>query len=629
MSGLLEQLELAGLVSGTDGQLARALGRRVDDPSPEVLAAAALASRQLAAGHVCVELGAVRVDVGGERADPAAVAWPEPATWLRLLASSPLVASGAGIDEPRPLVLDGQRLYLRRHWDDQRRLAEALLRRAAAPPADPVDPVQLSARLDRLHPPARALPPATPAAGGAGQLSLDFARRPAPVEPAGVDWQRVATWTAAVRRLCVISGGPGTGKTSTVARLLELGIEQALAAGRPAPRTLLLAPTGKAAARMLEALRGAVERNGVTPAVRAALPDAAFTLHRALGLRPSGRRPPRYGPGQPLPADVVVVDEASMVDLALMTRLVEAVSPRARLILLGDPDQLASVEAGAVLGDLCAAAGERSEAPDEGRLPDAAAEGLAGCVVHLRASRRYGADSGIGRLALAVREGDAEAALALLDDEGLPDVQRLEPASSGPGAELLRGAVEGYAPLLRSDAEAEALEGYRLLCALRRGPFGVEALNRAVGRALFGREIDPEMPPPGAPLMVTRNDPEQELYNGDIGRVERLADGSANLVLAAADGGLRRVALARLPEHELVLAMSVHKSQGSEFDRIDLVLPLASSPLLTRELVYTAITRARQSLRIFASRAALAEAVERRVRRSSGLAERLRGGSSG
>jgi len=597
VSASLAQVEAAGLVAAADAQLARALGRRVAEPAAEVLLAAALASRQVAAGHVCLELG--RLPEPGLR-DPEAppLEWPEPARWCEQLAASPLVG-GPATEPPRPLVLADDRLYLRRYWDYEGRLVAAVRARAeAAPVRGPASPAPG---------PGRAAP----------QLAFDF---DAPPEPGGVagepdgDLQELAVRMAASRRLGIVSGGPGTGKTWIVARLLVDAIERALAAGRPAPRCLLLAPTGKAAARLLESLGAAGDAIAPAAAVRAALPEAASTVHRALGLGSDRRRAPRHGPGRPLPADLVVVDEASMVDLALMTRLLEAVAPAARLVLLGDPDQLASVEAGAVLGDLCRAA-------------DAGAPALRGGVVRLRESRRYEAASGVGRLAEAVRAGDAERALSLLDDASVSDAARIDP---GDGRrlppELVAGALEGYAGLRSADGVADAVDGYRVLCAVRRGPLGVEAANRALARALFGAELDLDRPPPGLLLMITRNEPELALYNGDTGVVARHADGTPQLALAAG-GAARRIALARLPEHEPVLAMSVHKSQGSELDRVDLVLPTVSSPLCTRELVYTAITRARRSVRIFASRAILAEAIGRRVHRSSGLVARLGDGS--
>jgi exodeoxyribonuclease V alpha subunit len=568
----LEALRADGRVGAFDVQLARGLARAAGEEREPVLAALALLGRAVAAGDVCLDL---RREASESSIDP----------WLDSLRASALVDAGEG---HAPLVLDASgRLYLRRLWDAQRRLAEALLARARVPEAAH-DRAWLESALARLFP------------GSAPD-----------------DRQRVAARTALLRDLCVISGGPGTGKTSVVARLLALQIERALRAGLRVPRALLLAPTGKAAARLQSAVASAAQRLDCAPEVRDALPAGAQTLHRALGLRPDGSA--RHGPGTPLGADTLIVDEASLVDLALMARLVAAMRPDAKLILLGDRDQLASVEAGAVLADLCGADDH-----------DGRGEGLAGCIVMLRRSWRYPEQSGLGQLARAVRAGDAAAALALLDDPALPDIERCEP-----GPALTARVLAGYTYTDQAGPEAQlaAFERFRVLCAHARGPRGVERVAAAIQRALAEAGRIAPTPTglwPGRPIAITRNDPALGLYNGDVGLLARAGPDAALRAFFAdpAGGAGRWISPARLPEHANAFAHTVHRSQGSEYDEIALVLPAEASRVTTRELLYTAVTRARRRVSIHANREVLTEAIARRIERTSALSGLLRVGAA-
>lgn len=432
----------------------------------------------------------------------------------------------------------------------------------------------------------------------------------------------------------MITGGPGTGKTTTVLRLLALLAEQALAAGEAPPRILLLAPTGKASARLEESVTGARARLPVDEAVRGAIPGEARTIHRALGWQPGGRW--RHDAENPLAADVVVVDEASMIDLALMRALVEALRPETRLILLGDRDQLSSVDAGAVLGDICGEPGPADPPPP-----------IAACIARLGYSFRFGSETGIGALARAIQAGDADAALALLADPKYPDVTRVAAPATEPGgrlhAELAGDVLAGYAPYLEAlaagaakgsapDPEAiaaalEAFGGFRVLCAHREGPSGALMLGRAVIEALTqaGRIGPLGESWAGRPVLVTRNDPALGLFNGDLGLIapDATMDGRLRAFFAGADGRPRAIAPPRLPPHETAYSMSIHKSQGSEFDRVAVILPQPDSPLLSRELLYTAVTRARRGVRLFASSEALRVAIAQRARRASGLRQRL------
>ena len=609
----LETLRDAGILSPLDTHFACALGRIAGDSRPDVLVIAALTSRQVANGHVCLDLasllsGPPLVNDAGE---VVPVTWPSLDAWLAALRASPLVGAA---DAATPLVLDaGGRVYLRRYWYYERRVGAALLARAARPEI-PVAGAWLRRSLDRLFP--------VDASGDAP------------------DWQRVAALLTVLRRFCVISGGPGTGKTFTVVKLLALLIEEALQRARHL-RVTLLAPTGKAAARLSESIRRATRDLDCADAVKQAIPAEASTIHRCLSPIAGSSTHFRYNADNPLFADVVLVDEASMVDLALMHRLLEALPARARLILLGDKDQLASVEAGAVLGDICNTGAPRSysrgvvddvAALSGDRLPlepGAPAEtGIWDCVVQLTRSYRYGAQSGIGALARAVNAGDVDAALAILDDAAYPDVALVAPASGRGLSESLRdAAVRGFAAYLHAADPASRLRGlerFRVLCAHRRGPHGVETLNRHIERTLAEAGLlRPDTPAyAGRPIIVTVNDYQLGLFNGDVGVIVAEGD-TRHAVFVASDGGVRRLSPSRLPPHETVFAMSVHKSQGSEFDEVAVVLPETLSPVMSRELLYTAVTRARHRVTVHASREVVAQAIARRVERASGLREQL------
>ncbi len=619
---VLETLIRVGFLGSLDVRFARTMARlaeRITDreTDPDVMLAAALASRQVDEGHVCVDLRDPPVVVD-ELGAPIELAWPGFASWREQLVASPLV----GVPTPggslrTPLVLDDAgRLYLQRLWCHQSELAQALRERA----------------LRRFE------------ARDADRLRADLARLFPETDPS-FPWQRAAAATAMMRALTIVTGGPGTGKTATVARLLALLVGEALAAGDPPPRILLLAPTGKAAARLTESIEAALPSLELEAKLRAALPRAASTIHRALGTIGSSGVRFRHHAENPLAADAVLVDEASMVDLALMNRLVSAVPPRARLVLLGDRDQLASVEAGSVLGDLCdpavldrprslayvqdleRGAGVRLEAP----LPlFAPPPGLRDSVVRLVHSRRYHEASGIGRLARAIREQDATAALDLLDGDEFPDLFRVEPPTRG----ILAGAVEeavveGFRPALEAESATEALAAlgrFRVLCAHRTGLFGVERLNEEIVARLRDRGL---LSPrdgtfPGRAVLVTRNDYTLLLFNGDVGLVMPATGDRERLATAfpAAGGGVREVSPARLPAHETAFAMTVHKTQGSEVDRLVLVLP-ERSPLVTRELLYTSVTRARVGVTIQATRKTIEEGIATATRRSSGLRDLL------
>lgn len=654
---LLDRWVERGWLRALDRAFVSFLEERAPGSDPLLLLAAALASHQLGHGHVCLDLQQTLAEPDFALSLPPegdALTGPlllpsqlladlDLRTWLQRIAASTLVADGdAPGQQARPLVLSGQRLYLRRYWSYERQIDQTLRLRLSQSEAAPAD---LPARL--------------------AQLFDDGAL------PGQVDWQKLACALATRAGFSIITGGPGTGKTTTVVRLLALLQAPAVEQGRPL-RIRLAAPTGKAAARLTESIGQQVERLQVTAQVRGHIPTDVSTVHRLLGSRP-GSRHFRHHAGNPLPLDVLVVDEASMIDLEMMANLLQALPPKARLILLGDKDQLASVEAGAVLGDLCRDAeegryspatqawleliGGQSLAASGLEQGDAQRNPLAQQVVMLRFSRRFGEGSGIGQLARLVNRQQAQAARDVLSmppadvfglalrneqDKALDRLilDGLDRGSEGP---------QGYRSYLRTigrhrpapgtafdDPRWEqwaanvlhSFEDFQLLCAVRKGPWGVEGLNDRVARVLHNAGLidNQQLWYEGRPVLVTRNDYGLGLMNGDIGIALRLPDEQGQALLRVAfprnDGGtgVRFVLPSRLNEVETVYAMTVHKSQGSEFSHTALVLPDALNPVLTKELVYTGITRAKHCFSLVEPRQGVfEEAVLRKVRRISGL----------
>ncbi|HSB70478.1 MAG TPA: exodeoxyribonuclease V subunit alpha [Candidatus Methylomirabilis sp.] len=607
----LQGLRQAGLFNDLDLHFARLIAR-VGGGEGAVSLAAALASQWTGQGHICLNLASVAGTLVGEAGPGGPIEAPPLDDWVEELRRSPAVGRPG---EFAPLVLDqAGRLYLYRYWDYQREVAEALTLRLQDDPTD-VNLPRLRVGLDRLFPPLAD----------------------------GPDWQRIAAAAAVLRRLTVISGGPGTGKTTTVIRLLALLVEQG--GGRP-PRIGLAAPTGKAAARMQDVIRAAKRELPVEDSVRDAIPEEASTIHRLLGWRP-GTAGFRHDRENPLGLDVLVVDEASMVDLALMAKLIRALPPAARLVLVGDRDQLASVEAGAVLGDICGdspgvswafrrrlreATGE--DPGDEARpvLVDGGdGPPIRDAVMLLQRSYRFGERSGIGQAARLVNQGEGREAFELLAGGGFPDVAWRAVETPGELRRALAAtAAEAFRDAASAEGPEEALTGFdrfRILCAHRSGPFGLEAVNRLVEDRLEAAHL---ISPRGAwyrgrPVLVTTNDYHLHLFNGDVGVAlpDPEADQALRIYFRAAEGGLRRLPPARLPVHETAYVATVHKSQGSEAERILLILPNQASPVLTRELIYTGLTRARSHVEVWGTRSVFESAVTRRLTRSSGLRDAL------
>jgi exodeoxyribonuclease V alpha subunit len=576
--------------------------------------AAALASNATQSGNVCVDLESIAGKPLPEQEGPTGESrrLPDLSEWVNVLKQSTVVGEPGDF---RPLVLDYEaRLYLYRYWKYEQRVAD-LLKMLAASDLDEVDAVVLKAGLSSLFP-----------SKGAEEL----------------DWQRVAAITAVLRRFSLVTGGPGTGKTSTVLRILGLLLAQP---GHKRLRIALAAPTGKAAARLKEAVRQSKDTLEVSPDLAARIPEEAFTLHRLLGFMP-GSRLFRYNRENPLPFEMIVVDEASMVDLPLMAKLLEAVPLGARLLLLGDRDQLASVEPGAVFGDICnvaEAAGWSAAFRERLKpyLPAVPASStnrdgpLRDSMTVLQQSYRFGAESGIGHLSRRIQAGDRDGALQLLNARNFPDVVWEEAATPAVvESRLERWVLEAYAGCLRAASPAEAFTLFarsRILCAVRQGPFGVGFINQTAEDALARKGLVRSRDGwyPGRPVMINRNDYQVKLFNGDIGiaweEPKRAQSGPATLgvMFPSESGEMRRILPSRLPEHETVFAMTVHKAQGSEFDHVLLILPDQASAVLTREMLYTAVTRARKCVEIWARRETIEASIEKRVTRHSGLREAL------
>lgn len=565
--GLLADANRAGLVTAADVHLATRLGRLGGEHTPELLLAVALASAAVRHGSVCLALA----DLDDLRALAPEISWPEtPQTWGEAVAASPLVRQGV-------LHWEHGLLHFDRYWRQEVQVADDLRERSSR--AAPRVGAGLADAAGRLF----------PGAGYADQR--DAALR------------ATATWTA------VLTGGPGTGKTTTVAGLLAL-----LLAASDDPdstmRVALAAPTGKAAARLSAAVREELAHPRFTDAERAALEGVrATTLHRLLGARPDTRSRFRHHRGNRLPYDVVVVDETSMVPLTMMARLFEALRPDTRLVLVGDHHQLASVEAGAVLADLVAG------------LPSE----QVGVLTH-----NHRSEADIVGLGQAIRGGDADSVLEALTADST-EVAFVPEADADLRERLVAAALGLRSAARAGDAAGAlaALERHRLLCAHREGPHGVDWWNRRIELWLAETVVDGSDHPlrdpwyAGRPVLITANDPTLGIFNGDTGVVIRTPDGGRRVALETATGMLT-LPPSRLDAVETMHAMTIHKAQGSQASEVTVLLPDEESRLLTRELFYTAVTRARHRVRVVGSEQVVRASVQRRVRRASGLRHRLR-----
>ena len=562
--GLLAAFNEAGLLTAADVHVARRLTALAGDSDELVALAVALATTVVPRGSVGADLAAVR-DLAPD------LPWPDARAWLDAVADSAIVEQG-GLRLAHGLV------YLDRYHRLEEQVFDDLTERANRP-APAVDDAALATALVRVFPDER------------------YAE------------QRAAIAAAARRWTTVLTGGPGTGKTTTVAGLLAVLADQAAVRGERLS-IALAAPTGKAAARLQESVDHETSRFPAEDQSRLAGLES-LTLHRLLGFRPDNTTRFRHHRHNRLKYDVVVVDESSMVELMMMGRLLEALRPDTRLVLVGDPDQLSSVGAGAVLGDLVKGYAERADSP----------------VVALATNHRYGEE--IGRLARALRDGDADTVMDVLR-AGSDRVTFVETDDPEP---VLKPDLIEAATALRNAAEAghdtaalAALDRHRLICAHRDGPRGVSYWNRMVERWL-AQSAGPDFWPrwyAGRPVLVTTNDYGLGIYNGETGVVVRRPDGELRGLIPSSGGAVLDFATTRLAEVETMHALTVHKSQGSQVDRVTVLLPAEGSRLLGRELFYTAVTRARESVRVVGTEAEVRAAVARRAVRATGLADRLR-----
>lgn len=578
---------------------------------PELSLAAALVSSRTRQGDICLDLSAIAGTQMVDEADgETPVICPDLSLWSEKLMGSDVVGSPG---DYKPLILDNKnRLYLFRYWDYQEKLAD-LIRKRVSDNKGTIDSAMLKDGLERLVP---------------GEGNGD------------INWQKVAAFTAVTKNLCIITGGPGTGKTATIAAILALLLEQDKSHRM---RIALVSPTGKAAARLQESIEITKKHLKCSESIKRAIPTETSTIHRLLGTIPHSPYF-RYNSNNKLAIDVVVIDEASMVDLALMSKLVQALPMESRLILLGDKDQLASVEAGAVLGDICDTGINHGfsqrfcrdikkvagyEIDGDGRERNRS--NLQDCIIQLKKNYRFGSHSGIGLMSRAVNEGDENRAVDLLQNDSFLDVTWKRPPSPDEISRVFRDTViKTYGACLKEDdvhAMFRLFNEFRILCAVRDGPQGVDVLN-AVTENILREERFIEGDRRwyrGRPILIARNDYRLGLFNGDVGIVlpDPDADKDLRVFFPAPDGSIRKFHPMRLPEHETVYAMTVHKSQGSEFNRVHLLLPDRYSPVLTRELLYTGITRAQKNVTVFSSEKIFRTSVTRRIERTSGLRDAL------
>lgn len=606
--------------SGLDLHFSRFMTRLAEEESPELKLACALVSYRTCAGDLCISIpeiaGTPISSVFGDTdVIEAAFVFPERELWLSVLSNSTIVGVPG---EYKPLILDEKgRLYFYRYWNYERMLLEGIMSRISI--TEKIDEELLRQGIERLF--------------------------PREADEKETDWQRVAACVAVLKHFCAISGGPGTGKTATVVKILMLLFEQAQCHGRTL-EIALTAPTGKAAARLKESMKHAGAQPGCDqpgcgqpgcdqpdPDAPGCIPDETYTIHRLLGTR----RPSRDAK---LPYDVVVVDEASMADCALLAKLFEALKPNARVILLGDKYQLSSVEAGGVFGDICGTGAENDYSAElmqrvehitgqsiELSLKPKSTAPLAESIGVLKRNYRFATESGIYALSQAVRDGDAELTMSLLRDERFEDITFIDKNSeTGRKKNITARIVDGYKHYLQADTADHALKAlprFTVLCALRHGPFGVQGVNGAVEQELRrSRQIKTERQwYRGRPVLILRNDYSVELFNGDIGVIfaENNNDEHGYFNIFTSEGVLRKISPVRLPEHETAFATTVHKSQGSEYDEVLLYLPSKPVRVLTRELLYTAITRARRKIEIWGTEEVMRYAASQRTVRRSGL----------
>jgi exodeoxyribonuclease V alpha subunit len=570
----IQHLHQQDVLSSLDVHLAQYLQNLAKVESEYFLLAAVLTSYFTTQGHICIDLQRLAsCSFPFEHdTDIQPIQCPDLKTWQQALSTHPMVGQP---DDFKPLILNNNLLYLYRYWQYEQQLGQNILQRIAKVHSE-IDKTTLNTRLETLFPSQNE-----------------------------IDWQKIAAKTAVLKNFCIISGGPGTGKTTTVVKILLLLLQE-----NPKLRIALAAPTGKAAARLQQAIQNSIATLHFPAELLAAIPQETYTIHRLLGTMPKSPYF-RSHAQNPLAYDVVIVDEASMVDLALMAKLADAIPLTARWLLLGDKDQLASVEAGSVLGDIC------TDLKTEATITQH--------IVLLEKSYRFDAKSGIGVLANHLKLGQAQQALDVLRHGNFNNITWKNIATPNQLLTQLTPVVtQHFAAYLQAKTPEQALdyfEQFRVLCALRRGAYGVENVNRVIEQILINQQQIQSGYRwyHGRPIMIIRNDYTLKLFNGDIGIILWNQDGELMAYFRYPDGEIRSLYPHRLPEHETVYAMTIHKSQGSEFDKVLMLLPDRASQVLNRELIYTGITRAKQSVSIWGDEQVFLQAAGQKVERQSGL----------
>lgn len=635
----LETLSAKKHIKQLDVQFARFIHSIEAHYADEVAFISSVVSHELSKGNICIKISELDfVEMLGlyGHASESLLSQLDGVDWQAVLTEASCVGDVVN-NQNQPLIFDGQRLYLQRYWYYEKFIATKLNTLA--------EPISFSAQESNIL--SKRLTDLFPDVG---------------LQSNEVNWQKVAVAVALSRRLSVISGGPGTGKTTTVVKLLSALIDHGIQKDN-IPKIQLVAPTGKAAARLTESISGAVKTLAINSEIKLLIPSSASTIHRLLGAIPN-RAEFRHNKSNPLHLDLLVVDEASMVDLPLMAKLLEALPEDARLILLGDKDQLASVEAGAVLGDICTFLDygysevqtkllSQLTGIDESALSPhkqkAESVRLSDSLCMLRKSYRFDESSGIGVLAKAINAADVPKVKATLQ-HGYQDIKYdlLTTESYQEMIAFLVAEYTGYLNCVQNAAgiesnliESHALEALslfsncRLLCAIREGDFGLSGLNQHIEKALNSARIIQsrnDLWYVGRPVMITRNDHALGLFNGDIGITmlvsEKDESGELHRYLKVyfelPDGSVKAVLPSRIPEHDTAYAMTIHKSQGSEFPTTMMILPSTYSPILTKELIYTGVTRAKNRLFIVADNAVLFKGIRRKTKRLSGLQQRLK-----
>jgi len=585
---------LSNYLSPLNVYFSQLMSRIASISTDELILASSLISYWTERGHVCINLNVFSeypiadcFESSLKQTDTSInFVCPPIDRWRDLLLQSAVVGRPG---EKKPLILDhNDRLYLYRYFQYERQLADLLIKRSQQDVTN-LYISGLSQFLDRLFP----------------KTSYDIKISP----------QRKAVEIAIKKKLCIISGGPGTGKTTVAAKIIAALIH----VSENMPRIDITAPTGKAAQRLQESIINAKNSLNCSDEIKSAMPQHAMTIHRLLG---SIHRSPyfKYNFDNKLPSDVVIVDEASMIDIALMNKLITALKPEARLIILGDKDQLASVDPGSVLGDICGKHKISNSSP------------INSCIVYLSKNYRFGENSGVYKLAKAVNQGNLSDAEKFLNDLSLyPEIKWTDITDiKRPKISLQKDFIQFHENYHQSKTPADALTAlnqFRILCAVRKGPFGVEYINNCIREILISKGLIQSNKQwyHGRPVMITKNDAAIGLYNGDIGIIfkDKNDHNSLKAFFIGPDNSITKYLPARLPDHETVYAMTVHKSQGSEFNHVLFILPDTLSKVLTRELIYTGLTRTRKHIHIWGAQSIIRAAIKNQINRQSGLSDAL------